>query len=311
MQLDSRIYVAGHRGLVGSALVRKLQALGYQNLLVVGHEDLDLCNRDAVVDFFSANRPEYVFLAAAKVGGIGANSADPVTFLLNNIRISLNVIEAAFQFGVTKLLNLGSSCIYPRNCPQPMLPGDLLTGSLEPTNKSYALAKLAAVQACWSFRTQFGVDFITALPTNLYGPGDLYDKEKSHVVPSLILKIDEALHTGEPLVLWGSGKPFRELMHVDDLADALVHVMQTYSSDEPINVGTGQEVSILALAELLCELMGYDASKICWDTSKPDGTPRKLLDSHVLRELGWSPQISLRDGLQSTVEAYLREHPWM
>jgi GDP-L-fucose synthase len=306
VEKQSRIYVAGHTGLVGSALVRRLQNDGYENLLLVRHESLDLTDRDAVFDYFSSTRPEYVFLAAARVGGIGANSADPVGFLLQNVRISFNVIEAAFQLGVTKLLNLGSSCIYPRNCSQPMQPQDLLTGALEETNKSYALAKLAAVQACWSYRTQYGADFVTALPTNLYGPGDLYHPEHSHVVPSLIFKIAVSLKSGFQPVLWGSGRPLRELLHVDDLADALVLIMQNYNSDVPINVGSGQEHSISEIYTTIAELMGYDGP-VCWDASKPDGTPRKLLDSSVLfEELGWAPKISLREGLAQTIEVYRR-----
>lgn len=306
MRADNTIYVAGHTGLVGSALVRKLHERGFKNLLLVQRDQLDLTDRDAVFDFFASARPEYVFLAAARVGGIGANSSNPVGFLLDNVRIGLNVVEAAFNLGTIKLLNLGSSCIYPRDCLQPMKPEHLLSGPLEPTNKSYALAKLAIVQACAAYRSQFGADFITALPTNLYGPGDLYHAERSHVVPAMIHKVDLAIRSGFPPLLWGSGRPLRELLHVDDLADALVTVMLDYSRNEPINVGSGEECSIADLYRQIAELMGYEGP--CrWDANKPDGTPRKLLDNSVLfEEVRWRPKISLREGLTQTIEAYYR-----
>ena len=278
LEQDDRIYVAGHRGLVGSALMRRLQAESYENLLTRGREELDLTDARMVDEFFAAERPEYVFLAAAKVGGILANSTYPVDFLRDNLAIELAVIDAAYRHGTKKLLFLGSSCIYPKFAPQPMKEEYLLTGELEPTNEPYAMAKIAGIKLCQAYREQYGADFISVMPTNLYGPGDNFDLQTSHVLPALVRKFHEAKERGKSSVtIWGTGEPRREFLHVDDLADACLFLMNDYTGNEPINVGTGVDISIRELAELVREVLGY-TGKIAYDTTKPDGTPRKLLE---------------------------------
>lgn len=304
MDLHDRIYVAGHRGLVGSAIVRRLQTEGYGNLLLRDRSELDLTNQLAVEQFFAAERPAYVFLAAAKVGGIHANSTYPAEFLRDNLAIQTNVIHSAWRHDTRKLLFLGSSCIYPRNCPQPMREEHLLTGPLEPTNEPYAIAKIAGLKMCQAYRRQYGFDAIVAMPTNLYGPGDNYHPDNSHVVPALIRRFREAKSINAPeVVVWGSGKPLRELMHADDLADALLLLMRRYSDEPIVNIGSGDEVSIQDLARLISEMVGYEGD-LLFDESKPDGTPRKRLDNSRLYSMGWKPSISLRDGLRKTIAAY-------
>lgn len=298
--LDARVYVAGHRGLVGAAIWRHLADRGQQGLVGRTSAELDLRDRPAVDTFFEQQRPEYVVLAAAKVGGILANSTYPADFLSENLRIQLNVIDAAQRFGATRLLFLGSSCIYPKFAPQPIREESLLTGALEPTNDAYAIAKIAGVLHVQAMRRQHGVSFVSAMPTNLYGPGDNFDLQNSHVLPALIRRMHQAKVEGAPSVtVWGSGSPLREFLHVDDLARAAVHVLENYDDPEPINVGVGEDVSIKELAELVADVVGYDGA-LHWDTSKPDGTPRKLLDVSRLRDLGWSPQIRLREGVSGT-----------
>lgn len=298
MNLDSRIYVAGHRGLVGSAIVRHLQADGATNLILRTHDELDLVDQAAVEAFFATERPEYVFLAAAKVGGIHANSNYPAEFIHDNLAIQTNVIHNAWKHGAKKLLFLGSSCIYPRDSPQPIKEEYLLTGPLEPTNEWYAVAKIAGLKMCQAYRQQYGFNAICAMPTNLYGPGDNYDAENSHVVPALIRRIHRAKVIAEPLVsIWGSGRPLREFLHVDDLADALVFLMRTYSGGDIINVGSGLEISIAELAALLSEIIGYQG-ELEFDSSRPDGTPRKLLDSSRLNTMGWQSRMDLKAGLR-------------
>jgi GDP-L-fucose synthase len=298
MNLDSRIYVAGHRGLVGSAIVRRLQADGATNLILRAHDELDLVDQAAVEAFFATERPEYVFLAAAKVGGIHANSNYPAEFIHDNLAIQTNVIHNAWKHGAKKLLFLGSSCIYPRDSPQPIKEEYLLTGPLEPTNEWYAVAKIAGLKMCQAYRQQYGFNAICAMPTNLYGPGDNYDAENSHVVPALIRRIHQAKVIAAPLVsIWGSGRPLREFLHVDDLADALVFLMRAYSDGDIINVGSGLEISIAELAALLSEIIGYQG-ELEFDSSRPDGTPRKLLDSSRLNTMGWQPRMDLKTGLR-------------
>jgi GDP-L-fucose synthase len=298
MNLDSRIYVAGHRGLVGSAIVRRLQADGATNLILRAHDELDLVDQAAVKAFFATERPEYVFLAAAKVGGIHANSNYPAEFIHDNLAIQTNVIHNAWKHGAKKLLFLGSSCIYPRDSPQPIKEEYLLTGPLEPTNEWYAVAKIAGLKMCQAYRQQYGFNAICAMPTNLYGPGDNYDAESSHVVPALIRRIHQAKVIAAPLVsIWGSGRPLREFLHVDDLADALVFLMRAYSDGDIINVGSGLEISIAELAALLSEIIGYQG-ELEFDSSRPDGTPRKLLDSSRLNTMGWQPRMDLKTGLR-------------
>jgi GDP-L-fucose synthase len=300
MNRDERIYVAGHRGLVGSALVRCLQGAGFGSLLLRSSAELDLRDQQAVREFFATERPHYVFLAAAKVGGIHANATQPADFLRDNLQIQTNVIEAAHRFGTRKLLFLGSSCIYPRLAPQPMPEHSLLSGSLEPTNQWYAIAKIAGLMMCQAYRRQHGFDAIGAMPTNLYGPHDNFDLLSAHVLPALLRKFHEARVRGEPQVsIWGSGTPRRELMHVDDLAEACLFLMQRYSSDEPINIGWGEDISIRELADLIREIVGFDGD-LSFDASKPDGTPRKLLDVSRLSALGWRPRIALREGIAAT-----------
>jgi GDP-L-fucose synthase len=305
LPLNAKIYVAGHGGLVGSAILRKLQSLGYTNLVLRRSGELDLRNQSAVSAFFEQERPEYVFLAAAKVGGILANSTQPAEFIYDNIMIATNVIHASHQFGVTKLLNLGSSCIYPKLAPQPLKEEYLLTAPLEETNRAYAVAKIAAIELCDHYRTQYGCDFISAMPTNMYGPGDNFDLQSSHVLPALMRKMHEAKQTNAPsVVIWGSGKPLREFLHADDLADACVFLMDHFSKPGPINVGTGVDISIKDLALCVKEVVGY-GGKLEFDASKPDGTPRKLMDVTRLRNLGWKPRIQLDQGLHATYQWYL------
>ena len=297
MKPDSRIYVAGHRGLVGSAIVRRLHNDGASNLLLRTHEELDLTSQVAVERFFESERPEYIFLAAAKVGGIHANSTYPAEFIHINLAIQTNVIHNAWKYGAKKLLFLGSSCIYPRDCPQPIKEEYLLTGPLESTNEWYAIAKIAGLKMCQAYRQQYGFDAICAMPTNLYGPADNFHPENSHVVPALIRRFHEAKLVNAPeVVIWGSGQPLREFLHVDDLADALLFLMRNYSSGDIVNIGSGQEVSISDLARIVSDVVGY-RGELTFDRSKPDGTPRKLLDIDKVRALGWSAKFELNAGI--------------
>ncbi|CAM4279618.1 GDP-L-fucose synthase family protein [Deinococcus marmoris] len=305
MRPGDRIYVAGHGGLVGGALVRALKAEGHTNIITRGSRELDLRDQAAVRAFFEGERPQYVFLAAAKVGGIHANSTRPAEFLYDNMMIAANVIHAAHVTGVTKLLNLGSTCIYPRDAAQPLREDALLTGPLEDTNRAYAVAKIAAIELCDQYRAQYGSDFISAMPTNLYGPGDNFDLMGSHVLPALIRKMVDARETHSPTVsIWGSGTPLREFLHVDDLADACLFLMRHVSEPGPINVGTGQDLSIREVAEQIRAVVGYPG-ELAFDASKPDGTPRKITDVSRIHAMGWHHRISLEDGLRSTVEWYL------
>lgn len=303
----SRIYVAGHRGLVGSAIWRKLEAEGFTDRVGRTSSELDLRDRDAVFAFFAEQKPRYVVLAAAKVGGILANNTYPVDFLSENLRIQLNVMDAALEHGVDRLLFLGSSCIYPKLAPQPIREDSLLTGHLEPTNDAYAIAKIAGILHVQSVRRQYGRPWISAMPTNLYGPGDNFSPTGSHVLPALIRRYDEAVKSGATEVTnWGTGTPRREFLHVDDMADACLHLMEHYDGPEQVNVGTGKDTTIKEIAEVIAEVVGYEGETL-WDTSKPDGTPQKLLDVSKLAEAGWTARIDLREGIQSTVDWY-REH---
>ena len=305
MEKTAKIYVAGHRGMVGSAIVRHLQAAGYMNIVTRTSAELDLRRQQAVEEWFSAERPEYVFLAAAKVGGILANNTYRADFLYENLMIEANIIHAAYAVGVTKLLFLGSSCIYPKLAPQPLKEEHLLTGLLEPTNEPYAIAKIAGIKLCESYRRQYGCNFISAMPTNLYGPNDNYDLEQSHVLPALIRKFHEAKVSGaKEVVLWGSGRPLREFMYVDDLAAACVFLMKEYNEELFINIGTGDEITIAALAELVREVTGCDAT-IVLDSTKPDGTPRKLMDVSRLHDLGWKHQTALKEGISLAYQDFL------
>ena len=310
-QIDrrGRTYVAGHRGLVGSAIVRRLEGDGFENLIVRTRKEVDLTDPRAVDMFFETEKPEYVFLAAAKVGGILANATYPVDFLRDNLAIELNVLHAAHRNRVKKLLFLGSSCIYPKFAPQPMKEEHLLTGGLEPTNEPYAIAKIAGIKLCQAYRKQHGANFISAMPTNLYGPGDNFDLNSSHVLPALIRKFHEAKERGEPSVtVWGTGTPRREFLHVDDLADACLFLMDNYSGDESLNIGVGKDVSIAELASLVGDVVGYEG-EISYDTSKPDGTPRKLLDISKLNNLGWQARIPLRVGIEQTYRWFVSALP--
>jgi GDP-L-fucose synthase len=305
MNPTSPIFVAGHRGLVGSAIVRRLRAAGFTHLLLRDRQELDLRVQAAVNAFFLKHRPEYVFLAAAKVGGILANDRYPAEFLHDNLGIEMHVIDAAYRAGTRKLLFLGSSCIYPKHAPQPMPEDCLLTGPLEPTNEWYAIAKIAGLKMCQAYRRQYGFNAIAAQPTNLYGSGDSFSLERSHVLPAFLRKFHEAKASGAPQVeIWGTGQPRREFLHVDDLADACLYLMQRYEEERPINVGWGRDVSILELAHLVAGVVGFQGS-LRFDTSKPDGTPRKLLDTSRLTALGWVPRIELKDGVRSTYEWFL------
>jgi GDP-L-fucose synthase len=347
MKRDSRIYVAGHKGLVGSAIVRRIRSEGFSNLTVRSHQEVDLMRQAEVEAFFKAEKPEYVFIAAAKVGGILANSTYPAEFIYENLLIESNIIHSAYEAGVKKLLFLGSSCIYPRDCPQPMKEEYLLSGKLEPTNEPYAIAKIAGIKMCQSYNRQYGTRFISVMPTNLYGPGDEFDLETSHVLPALIRKFHEAKIGGQrsevggrrleakeggkgvasdlkrsapptssersersspvsSVTLWGTGTPRREFLHVDDLADACVFLMKHYEESEIINIGVGQDISISELADLIKDIVGFKGG-IQYDRSKPDGTPRKLLDVGRLKALGWQPKISLREGIERTYRWYVEE----
>jgi len=302
---SEKIFVAGHRGMVGSALVRRLEAEGFKNLLTRDRSKLDLASESAVAKFFTEERPTIVIVAAAKVGGIKANNDFPVEFLLDNLLIQNNVIRSAYESGVRKLLFLGSSCIYPKFAPQPIPETSLLDGPLEPTNEAYAIAKIAGIKLCQAYNREYGANFISAMPTNLYGPNDNFDLETSHVLPALLRKAHEAkTRKDQKLIVWGTGKPRREFLHVDDLASACLLLLEKYDSPEIINVGCGEDVSIRELAELICDVVGFNG-ELAWDTSKPDGTPRKLLDVTKLRELGWKPAITLRNGVASTYEWFL------
>jgi GDP-L-fucose synthase len=302
---DARIHVAGHQGLVGGAIWRHLDALGHTALIGRSSTELDLRERDDVFDFYSEQKPEYVILAAAKVGGILANSTYPADFLSDNIRIQVNVIDAAHAFGVKRLLFLGSSCIYPKMAPQPIREDSLLTGPLEETNAAYAIAKIAGVLHIQAMRRQYASSFISAMPTNLYGPGDNFDLESSHVLPAMLRKFHEAkILNSDQVELWGTGSPRREFLHVDDLAKAVVTLMERYDNPSPINVGTGKDLTILELASVVARVIGYQKS-IVWDASKPDGTPRKLLDVSQMRALGWQAKVSLEEGTRSTYEWFV------
>jgi GDP-L-fucose synthase len=306
MDKHSRIYVAGHRGMVGSSIVRALTAGGFEkNLIVRTSQELDLRDNHRVAAFFAEAKPEYVFLAAAKVGGILANSTFPAEFIYDNLAIQTNVIHQSYIHGVKKLLLLGSSCIYPRDSPQPMREEYLLTGPLELTNEWYAVAKIAGIKMCQAYRRQYGSNFIAAMPTNLYGPNDNFDLQTAHVLAALIRRFHEAREQGSPPTLWGSGTPRREFLHVDDCAAGAVFLMQTYSDQAIVNVGTGRDLSITELAAMVAEIVGYKG-EIHWDRTKPDGTPRKLLDCGRMQALGWKPTISLREGLMETYEWYVR-----
>ena len=307
MQLatDAKIYVAGHGGLVGSAIVRRLQAGGYRNLLTRSRAEVDLTDRDAVNDLFRAEKPEYVFDAAAKVGGIQVNERYPADFIRDNLLIQTNVVDAAYRAGVKKLVFLGTSCIYPKLAPQPVKEEYLLTGPLEPTNEAYAIAKVSGIKLCQAYRKQFGFNAITLMPTNIYGPGDNFNLETSHVLPALLRKCHEAKIGASPrVIVWGSGSPRREFLYVDDLADACVHLMDCYDDGQIINVGTGEDVSIADLAHLLKEVTGYRGD-IEFDLSKPDGTPRKLLDVSRLTATGWHYRTDLRSGIENTYRWFL------
>ncbi len=304
MEKQSRIYVAGHRGLAGSAILRRLNSEGFENIVTRTHAELDLTRQAEADAFFAAERPEYVFLAAAKVGGILANNTRRADFIRDNLLIQTHAIDAAWRNGAKKLLFLGSSCIYPKLAPQPMQESALLSGYLEPTNEPYAIAKIAGLKMAEAYRSQYSFDAISLMPTNLYGPGDNFDLDGSHVLPALLRKFHEATVADAPTVtMWGSGTPLREFLHVDDLAAASVFLMRNYSSSDIVNVGSGDEVSIADLARLISEVVGY-RGEIVHDLSKPDGTPRKLLDSSRLFGLGWKPEISLRDGIASTYAWY-------
>lgn len=294
-----RVWVAGHRGMVGSAIVRRLEA-EHCEVLTVGRNEVDLRNQQQVTDWVSTNKPQAVFLAAAKVGGILANDTRPAEFLYENLMIEANIIDASYRAGVEKLLFLGSSCIYPKFADQPITEDALLTGALEPTNEWYAIAKIAGIKLAQAYRKQYGCDFISAMPTNLYGPGDNFDLASSHVLPALIRKAHEAKLRGDTeMVIWGTGTPRREFLHADDCADALVFLMKTYSDESHVNVGSGEDISILDLTKLICEIVGFDG-EIKHDLSKPDGTPRKLMSADKLRTMGWEPTVNLADGVAET-----------
>lgn len=305
MKQGDKIYVAGHRGMVGSAIVRRLKAEGCHNIITKTHKELDLCRQEAVEDFFQQEKPDYVFLAAAKVGGIIANSSALADFMYENMMVEMNVIHSAWQNGCKKVAFLGSSCIYPKFAPQPMSESVLLTSSLEETNEAYALAKISGLKYCEYLNRQYGTDYISLMPTNLYGPNDNYDPVNSHVLPALIRRFHEAKEKGLlEVTCWGTGTPLREFLYVDDLADACVFLMNHYSGNQTVNVGTGKEITIKALTELVSEIVGYTGS-IVWDTEKPDGPPRKLLDVSKLEKLGWKYKTELREGIQLAYEDFL------
>lgn len=311
---STKIFVAGHRGLVGSAVTRALRKKGFENLILRAHDELDLCDKSSVDEFFGDQKPQYVYLAAARVGGIKANDTYPADFVRDNLLIQTNVIDAAFRFGVKKLLFLGSSCIYPKLCPQPMKEEYLLSGKLEPTNDAYAIAKIAGIIMCKSYNRQHGTNFIAAMPTNLYGPGDNFDLQTSHVLPAMIRKFHEAkLAARSHVELWGTGRPRREFLYVDDLADALLFMMDRFDADPKrpddlfLNVGVGEDLSIRELAELVKKVVGYDG-EIRWNTQMPDGTPQKLLDVSRINALGWRAKTALEEGIQKTYQWYLENN---
>ena len=308
-KVDQRIYVAGHRGLVGSAIVRQLEAAGNDNWIGATRDELNLCEREAVFDFMGQQRPTAVIIAAAKVGGIVANNNFPVEFLSENVQVQTNLMDAAHKFDVEHLVFLGSSCIYPKFAPQPISEDSLLTGPLEETNEAYAIAKIAGVKLVQAYRKEFGRKWTSAMPTNLYGPGDNFDPQSSHVLPALLRKFHEAKLAGlDSVTLWGSGTPRREFLHVDDLAKAVLFLLQGYDEATAINVGTGVDIEISELASLISEVTNFKGS-INWDTSKPDGTPRKLLDVSRINQLGWNSEILLTDGIKSTYEWFVQNHP--
>lgn len=307
MDKNDSIFIAGHRGLVGSAILRKLRAEGFTRLLTRSRAELDLQNRAAVEEFFGQEKPAIVVVAAAKVGGIKANNDHPVAFLTENLLIQNNLISAAHAHGVGKLLFLGSSCIYPKHAPQPIPESALLGGPLEPTNEAYAIAKIAGIMLCQAYDREYGANFISAMPTNLYGPNDNFDLNTSHVLAALLRKAHEAKTSGaRELIVWGSGTPRREFLHVDDLAAACLFLLQNYDSPEIINIGTGTDLTVRELAEMICDVVGFEGA-LTWDASKPDGTPRKLLDISKIESLGWEPTISLREGIAQTYE-WFRNH---
>ncbi len=303
MEKSAKIYIAGHRGMVGSAILRNLQSKGYTNFITRTHSELDLTSQAAVNEFFETEKPDYVFLAAAKVGGIVANSTYPAQFFYENSMIQNNVLHASYKSGVKKLMFLGSSCIYPKMAPQPMAEDALLTGLLEQTNEAYAIAKISGIKMCDYYRTQYGCDFVSVMPTNLYGTGDNYDLQNSHVLPALLRKFHEAKQTGAAVTLWGSGSPYREFLHADDMADATIFCMFNYSDYGHVNVGSQSELTIKALAEMVAKVVGYEG-EIVWDSTKPDGTPRKLMDSTKLYDMGWKPSITLEEGVARTYEEF-------
>lgn len=305
MLKDSRIFVAGSRGLVGSAIVRKLEAEGFSNLITLSSSELDLIDQSATKRFFEEKKPEYVFLAAAKVGGILANNTYPADFIYDNVMIESNIIHSAYLTGVKKLLFLGSSCIYPKFADQPIKESSLLTGELEPTNEPYAIAKILGIKMCQSYHRQYGINFISAMPTNLYGINDNFDLKNSHVLPALIRKFHEAkINNSTSVELWGTGSPYREFLYVDELADACYFLMQNYNEPDIVNIGTGKDITIKELADLVRAIVGFDG-EIIWDTTKPDGTPRKLLDVSKLNSLGWKSSLSLKEGIENTYKWYL------
>ena len=307
MEKNAKIYVAGHRGMVGSALVRRLESEGYQNIIVRTSRELDLRNQQAVADFFAAEKPDYVFLAAAKVGGIMANNIYRADFLYENLQIQNNVIHSAHVEGVEKLMFLGSSCIYPKLAPQPLQEDSLLTGPLEYTNEPYAIAKIAGIKMCESYRKQYGRNYISVMPTNLYGPNDNYDLNNSHVLPTMIRKIHEAKVDNKPFVeLWGTGSPLREFLHADDLADACVYLMKNYDGEQFVNIGVGEDITIKNLAELIKSTVGYEG-ELRWNTDKPDGTPRKLMDVSKLHSMGWKHRYNLEEGVRITYQDFLQK----
>lgn len=305
MNKDEKIYLAGHRGLVGAAILRLLQQRGFRNILTRTHAELDLTSQAAVSAFFEAERPDYVFLAAARVGGIQANDTYPADFIRDNLQIEVNVIDAAYRSGTKKLLFLGSSCIYPKFAPQPMPESCLLTGPLESTNEWYAIAKIAGIKMCQAYRRQYGFNAISLMPTNLYGPGDNFHLENSHVLPALIRKFHDAKESGDgKVVVWGTGSPCREFLHVDDLADASLFLMENYEGEEIVNVGVGEDLTIADLAETVREVVGF-GGEILYDAAKPDGTPKKLLDVSRIRQMGWQARIALREGIAATYQWFL------
>jgi len=315
MNKHDKIYIAGHTGLVGSAILRKLKSDGYDNIVTKTHKELDLINQTAVEQFFSDNKPDYVFLAAAKVGGIGANSHYPADFIYNNIMIGFNVVNAAYKYGVKKLLNLGSSCIYPKMAPQPLKEDYLLSGPLEPTNDAYAVAKIAVIKLCNSYNVQYRTNFISVMPTNLFGPGDTYDTENGHVLPAMIKKFHEAKINGiDKVTLWGDGSPYREFLFSDDLAEAVLFLMNTknaFEIGELVNIGTGKDLTIKELAEIIKNIIYADKpNRFCvieWDNSKPNGTPRKLLNVEKLSSLGWQAKTSLKEGIECAYKDFLKK----